>query len=632
MARPSLCASLSAAIVCFGLASECLAQRALDAVVPASTKAFAITANFVQLLDNWNKTEFGHLYHDPKLEPFRKDIERQLDAKGFGLEQQIGLSLDELKGLASGEVAVALIPTPDGHGTMALMADVTGNVPQAQAKLNKMTATFKRRGGTQGEQVVAGVNLTMFNLPPAGKNKMPQAAYGLRGNLLLVSDNIGTAATLLRRLAAPPKLGLDTVPAYRAVMERAAKDNPHKPDLKWYVNPIGLLEMVETDNPRAAGSGPDPLKIAKSEGFDAVQGVGGVVSLAVGPYGAVHRTSVYAPPPYQRAMRMAEFANGGKFKPQDWVPANVSSYTSFNWDMLAAFDSFGTLFDAIFGEGEENVFSDVIKSLKEDPNGPQIDLRNDLVAHLGNRGTVLTDVERPLTPHSQRRIFAAEAKNPAALAEAIEKSMRNDPGVKKRTFEGHTIFEILPEDEEAEGTEEANKRPGPGVKVAGGQGGGRLLPNSAVTVAHGTLFVSTHVSFLEKILSANPQGLATTAVYREVEAHLQKLGATNVCMLGYNDNAEQWYLAYELFRTGKLPESDLVVASILNAMFPEAPDGEVRKQQLDGSKLPDYSLVRHYLGTGGIYAQTEPGGWFLLGFSLSKANPPGAQAAAVPAP
>jgi len=598
-------------------------------VVPASTRAFAATANFAQLLANWNKTEFGHLYHDPKLDPFRKDIERQLDAKGFGLEQQIGLSLDELKSLASGEVAVALIPTPEGHGTLALLADVAGNVPQAQAKLAKMSAAFTRRGGTGGEQVVAGVNLTMFNLPPVGKNKMPQAAYCLRGNLLLVSDNIGTAATLLRRLAAPPKLGLDTVPEYQAVLTRVAKDNSLKPDLTWYVNPIGLLEMIEADNPREAGSGPDPLKIAKSEGFDAVQGMGGVVSLAVGPYGAVHRTSVYAPPPFRRAMRMATFANGGDFKPQDWVPANVSSYTSFNWDMLAAFDSFATLFDAIFGEGEENVFSDVVKSLREDPNGPQIDLRNDLIAHLGNRGTVLTDVEKPLTPHSQRRILAAEAKNPAALALTIEKMVLNDPGVKKRTFEGHTIFEILPEDEEADGAAEAKKRPG-GL-AAGGQGGGRLLPNSAVTVAHGTLFISTHVSFLEKILAANPQSLATTAAYGEVAAHLQKLGATNVCLQGYSDNAEQWFLPYELFRTGKLPESDLLVASILNALFPQAPEGEIRKQQLDGSKLPDYSVVRHYLGTGGLYSVTEPSGWFLLGFSLSKANPPAAQAA-IPAP
>jgi hypothetical protein len=318
-------------------------------------------------------------------------------------------------------------------------------------------------------------------------------------------------------------------------------------------------------------------------------------------------------------MRMAAFETGSTFSPQSWVPAKVATFTAFNWDILTAFDSFGTLFDAMFGEGEEGVWDDVIKSLREDPNGPQIDLRNDLVAHLGKRVTVLTEVELPVTPHSQARIFAVEAKNPKALAVAIEKSMRHDPDVKKRTFQGHTIFEILPEEEEADDAGDGKKK---GMaKVVPGPGGGRLLPNSAVTVAHDTLFVSTHVSFLEKVLARPAESLGQEKSYREVEAHLKKLGGAEACMQGYADIGEKWLLAYQLFRAGKLPESDLLVATLLNRLFiTDSGEEEIRKQQLDGSKLPKYSEVRDYLGHGGVYAKIVDDGWLVVGFSLSESQ------------
>lgn len=623
MVRSAARLAISAALFVW-FSVPALAQQRFDVVVPASTKAFVYTPSFTQLTAHWRATDFGQLYNHPALKAFRDDLERQLNEKQVGFQQRMGLSLEELANLAAGEVAIAMIPTKEMQVTLALLANVQGNEAKAQQRIDKMTAAFTARGGTKGVQPVEGVPLTMFNLPPQGNVKMPQVAYCLRGSLLLVTDNIGTAATLLRRLARPQP-GLDSVAAYRAVISRAAKQNPFKPDLIWFVDPVGMLECIETDHPHLPGSGPDPLKIAKDEGFTAIVGVGGLVSLAAGPYGAVHRTSIYAPPPYQRAMRMAAFPNSGTvFKPHAWVPPKISTWTTFNWDMQPAFDAFYTLFDATFGDGEEGVFADMLRSLREDPNGPQVDLRKDLVALLGRRATVLTDVETPITPQSQCRIFAAESVDPAALAKAIDRLMRNDPGTKKHEFQGHTIYEMLPEeDDAAAGGEEkqpARKRPlGNAGRAQGGRAqGGRFIPNSnsAVAVAYGTLFVSTHVSFLQKVL-ATQDSLAKSAAYQHVEQHLQKLGANNVCLQEFSDNAQRWYPAYELFRTNRLPESDLFVASILNRLFPEAPEGEARKQQIDGSKLPNFSLIRQFLGTGGAFSSTEPSGWFIIGFTLN---------------
>jgi hypothetical protein len=43
-----------------------------------------------------------------------------------------------------------------------------------------------------------------------------------------------------------------------------------------------------------------------------------------------------------------------------------------------------------------------------------------------------------------------------------------------------------------------------------------------------------------------------------------------------------------------------------------------RRQKIDGSQLPEYEVVRRYLGPAGFQATSEPDGWFFKGFTLNK--------------
>ena len=314
--------------------------------------------------------------------------------------------------------------------------------------------------------------------------------------------------------------------------------------------------------------------------------------------------------------------NGGKFTPEPWVPSNIATFTTFHWDMQVGFDNFGTLFDALFGEGEEGVWPDVLQSIETDPNGPQLNIRKDLIEHLGQRLTLITDAQLPVTTHSQRRLFAIETTHPEKLALAIDKSMKNDKDVRKITFEGHQIYEIIDEAAAAAAKDGAQK----GMPRAGQ--GERLLPNSAVAVAHGHLLVATHLDLLKKVLSAPQaaQPLAADADYQQVKQHFSKLCNDSTCMEVFSRNAEKWMLAYELFRQGKLPEADMPLAQILNGMLNDSTEGETRKPMFDGSKLPPFDTVRRYLGTGGIIATSDRDGWLIVGFSLSKNGPPEAEA------
>ena len=117
------------------------------------------------------------------------------------------------------------------------------------------------------------------------------------------------------------------------------------------------------------------LEVLRNQGIGAVKGVGGFLDFAAEGYEMVHRTAVYAPLPYEKSMKMLVLPNGDDLAPQPWVPRDIATYTTLYFDIANAFDNFGSLFDELFGEGERGAWEDIKQSLKEDPNGPQIDLR-----------------------------------------------------------------------------------------------------------------------------------------------------------------------------------------------------------------------------------------------------------------
>jgi hypothetical protein len=603
-----------------------------DSLLPAATKGYVSIPQVQALADSFRQTQLGRLLDDPLMKPFGDDIRRQIKQKWSQSHSKLGLSLEDLEGIATGELSLAVVAIPRGRAALAVLVDVSGKEDEARATLAKVEAELKKQGAKSTPQTVGGIKLTVLESPPKGEQKEPnRAVYFLHDGLLGASDHLAVASEIAKRLSGGKPTGgsgdsLAGVEAYKAVLERCASDKATdaEPHVRWFIDPIGLAEAMRTWQDRRHRGDTDYLKVVKSQGFEALKGVGGLVNFSVGHYGVLHRTAAFAPPPYELAMRMMVFPNGGDFKPQAWVSNELATYASFRCDLLNAFDRFDTLFDEVYGE--PGVWQDTLDSIKNDPNGNRIDLRQDLVAHLGQRVTIVTDYKLPITPNSQRSLIAIEAKNEQALAKAVEDTMKNDDRVKQRKLGEQVVWEILAEDGPTLELEirdaDAGKEPDADAKVgaAAMQAG---TPNSAVTVAKGHLFVSSHIELLEKVLAdiGPDEQLAEAEDYQLVEAEFAKLGARQTCAQGFSRTDEQYRATYELFREGRLPESDTFFAKFLNLLLGEEKEGVTRKPRLAGGKLPPFKEIRRYLGPAGSFVTAEPNGWYVIGFTLGNQTP-----------
>ena len=89
------------------LVSSSSAVAPSETLLPDSTKGYLSVTDMKTLVDHWNQTQIGKLMRDPIMEAFRKDLERQFEQQWMGARDKLGFSIDDLRGIPAGEVAVA---------------------------------------------------------------------------------------------------------------------------------------------------------------------------------------------------------------------------------------------------------------------------------------------------------------------------------------------------------------------------------------------------------------------------------------------------------------------------------------------------------------------------------------------
>jgi hypothetical protein len=247
--------------------------------------------------------------------------------------------------------------------------------------------------------------------------------------------------------------------------------------------------------------------------------------------------------------------------------------------------------------------------------------------------SLLTDYELPITTKSERFLFMVEVKDEKAILATVEKYMKADPGATELEFQGRSVWEIKPAQEEIPELEIALDPVGPNPGGAGGGGPkNTAMSNSAVCVTDGHLFIASHLDFLQQILSTKENGekLAEAADFKEVDKAISGLIQGPVAVRCFRRSDEAYRPSYELLRQGKMPEAETLLGRLLNRLLTPPEDDEqgvLRKQKIDGRQLPPFEMVRRYFGPAGVAVRSLDDGWFVVGASLTKHPAPQAQAA-----
>jgi hypothetical protein len=409
--------------------------------------------------------------------------------------------------------------------------------------------------------------------------------------------------------------------AFRTIQARtelqAGQVQPH---IRWYVEPFGFARIVRATSNLPRQRGTDLIKVLLKQGFGVLEGVGGQVALHTAEHEILHRTLVYSPGERTLAARTLAFDNGEHLTPASWIPANVANYVSLRWDMRGAFEASKTLVNELAGE---EFFEEFLKNLEQDPNGPQVNLRRDLVQYLGNRVTFISDCRQPIMPDSERFLVAIELEDADAVASTLDQAFAADPSARRRAIGTYAVWEFIQEESEDELllTVEVESSGfdfnGDAQPKDEAPEQGKPLPYTAVAVVGERLLISSHLDYIKEIAEGGgAPSLAQSPDYQRVAAALEQLGAGLESFRIFSRSDETYQATYELLRAGRMPESQSLLGQWLNKNA--ADQKGPRTQQLDGSKLPPFEAVQRYLGPAGIFVETNGDGWAVSGCLLKQ--------------
>ena len=597
-----------------------------DTLLPPTTKGYLSIPDIDAFESSFQDTQLAKLLDDPLMQPFFDDLRDQLEQRLVRSENPLNIRLEDLRKICGGEVCVAMIQ-PDGdekqHASVVL-ADITDREDEANELLDRLASELKIRKAVRRVEKIGEIELVSYTLPlQEGATDSQQAFYFVKDRLLVAADHEATIKLILQNTTRTFGDRLADLQPYQVTMQRcadAASDVP--PHVRWFVEPFGYVQATRAAAGGRRRRGTDMITVLANQGFSAVQGIGGHVNFSVDGQDLLHRTYVYAPPTsqteqrYELAARMLDFPNQSELSPEPWIPGGVATYLSFHWNMKDAFEYSKSLVDEVAGAP---VFEDILESLERDPNGPQINVRQGLVQHLGDRVVFFADYRLPITIDSERWAIAFQVTGPAVVAKTLDQAMEADPDATLRLIDKQRVWEIQREFDEMEFEE---------LDIAGVGFGGfdeedeeepaPLLENAAMTVVHGYLLVASHLDFMEEILQTQNEAahLAETEDFQRVQRRLAALDAGIGSGRFFSRTDRAYHTTYELIREGQMPESKTMLGVVLNRMLGPEERGVVRDQRIPGQRLPEFDEIRHYFGPAGIYVASEDHGWYICGCIL----------------
>ncbi len=559
---------------------EAEANPPIDQLLPITTKEYVAIPSVARLEAAFAKTNFGKLFRDPALKEFCDQLGPTSWLPGI-VCARLQLTPDEIKAMASGAAGWAYAQPGLDQAAHFVWIDTTGKTDARKRWAEQCAARVVKSGGKVAPEKIGAFDAIAY------RTAAGESVYSLvRNDLLLLSDNRDALAEMLARWGGQGN-SLADLPAYQAVWKRLGDTG--KADLLAFIDPVGRVEVQEKYLPAAfpREKSRQIIRALRKQGVDGLRGVGASLRLASGPHDLFYHVAVHVPGPSKGNLGVVRLKPGKSFAPDPWVPANAASFITAHVDIPAAFDHFGPIYDQFAPGGKEGAWQAWLKDLRDDPRGPQVDLRREIIARLQSR--VLFFSAPPA--QTDRVLLAIPVIEPEGVKKALRRLFENDEGASVKKVLDHEVWVV-----------EALSRKK-----------GQTPAHTAYCVANDLLCVSNQFEVMQSVLKSEttPQ-LVASEEYRRVARELERLTppGARLASQAFLRPELDYRTVYEAARREKLSDLEsfharlaVILASSSEELF---------------TKLPPFTAIAGYFKPAGSMGLLHDDGWEFLGFSLAE--------------
>ena len=197
-----------------------------DQLLPDTTRGFVSVTDIDDLMERFEQTQIGQLVNDPIIKPFAEDLKRQLGDKLNRTDVRLGIRWEDLRGVSSGEVSVAVAQPDDKDQPYAIifLVDVTGNEEEAQQLLDKVGAKLEEKKAEKAIVQMGGQDVVHYVVPETEDPSLTHDVYyRLHEGHIVAVDHAGVMERILARFSEEqPEDVLANVSSYGSAMQRCS--------------------------------------------------------------------------------------------------------------------------------------------------------------------------------------------------------------------------------------------------------------------------------------------------------------------------------------------------------------------------------------------------------------------------
>ncbi len=541
------------------------------------------------LKDRMAATGMGKMVNDPEISPILGSFYSTLVGNIQGLQEAIGLNLDELLSVPNGEMAIALVGTK-GEPAVCVLLEVGSEEPALQMMLDRAKSAAQDAERAMETKAIGSITLQIID----GRRENEKLGYFIDSGVFVASNKLD----YLEQLALVwTGNGIDHKPLadnrdFTTIMSRCVGTEGERPQVSFFVDPIAIVREVGKSNNGSVAV----LAILKTLGVDGIKAVGGSMIIAPNEFDSIIHGHLLLNPNRQGIMKVMR-PKSGSTTPETWVSDQIVGYFTINWDFAKTFKAIAEIVDTIAGEGtfENRVVVEGSKNLG-------IDLRKDLINLLDDRLSLVQTIVPPKKINSQATIYSLHIKESSRMKSEIlpklfEKVKGNGPTMKTKMLGDVTIYHI--EIPEQAGQRNANIR----------------IPQPCVCVMDDQLLLSDSLTAMEEAIAFNMSGdgpLSDSIEFKLVQDRIKaQLKNAEMSIMAYQRPEEGMRLMYDL-------ATDPASIDSLEQMSENNPFFQAIVTALKGKKLPPFEVIAKYLAPGGAFVVEEETGLHYTGFSMRR--------------
>ena len=579
-----------APVLLLGLcASTASAERPSAAkLLPASTVAYFRIADAPDLVEKFRQTAIGRLAQDEKVRPLIAQLYGSAAEAFVQVEQQIGLSLDELLRIPQGEAAVALVAPEDDVPALVVLIDVGDQIRAARSLLERGELAAVNNGAEVTTETVGEVQVRIVRNP--GERRPP--AYCEKEGTIVISSS----PALLRQLLAAWDGGegerlLDTS-RFTTVMRKCLASEESPPQITWYVDPVELGIAVTRGNFSAQAF----VALTPVLGLDGVKGIGGAVTMGAGDFDTIIHVHLLLEQPRDGLVKVLALGSG-KTDPEPWVPADAAGYTTIHWDAQKSYEAGAEVYDRFREEGAlARLFQDRISR-----RYPELNFEKDLLAALDGRLTWATWMEPPARVNSRSNLIGVKLKDPGAFRGTLETLIAPiEDRLEAKNFGGVSYYLAQPRDRGGDGAQSRPlvRVPTPSFGIVGDYllitDSEKLFHQAVLSKSDPSRSLASQLDF--KLIASKISRLPGGGTAGLVSFSRPEAGMRNIYELAAGEPARDWL--------GQRSDRNRAVGALHEA--------------LNDNPLPPFAVVQQYLAPGGAMLVSDESGFHYTAFSLKR--------------